>query len=179
MKIKFGLTLFLSFIVIGHLFSQNPTYAIHLSNPIGFLNKVGAKFELKTNRMGFLLCANNYFDIIVPHYPGVQLGLEWRAYSANDSNKKNDTFYYTKLIGGHQNFRHQSGDGFTNIREVPEGYYYGLGVGVGKQYNFNHYFIELNGGLKGVLSTVNQEPAFYITGPASFLDLHLNFGYQF
>lgn len=174
-----GLTFIFSFLFIGMLSSQKPTYVIHLSNPIGLLNKVGGKFEMKTDHMGFLISANKYFDLIVPHYPGVQMGLEWRSYSVKSLNTKKETFYYSKLIGGHQYFRQQSGDGFSNIKEVPESYYYGLGVGIGKHYNFNHFFLEINGGIKGVLSTVKQEPAFYITGPGSFIDLHLNFGYQF
>ena len=62
---------------------------------------------------------------------------------------------------------------------MPEGNYYGAGAGVGRQWRYGHFFMDLNMGFKYVASQFKQASAFYITGPGSFLDLHFNIGLQF
>lgn len=179
MNKKLGFTVLLSIFFLSFSFGQKTNVAIHISNPLGAFNKLGCKIELRSNRMGFLLTATRYFDIAIPHYPGTQLGTEWRYYSAKDTLSKKENFFYSKLIVGHQEDRARSGDGFTSTNIVPEGYYGGIGIGIGRRYNFKQFFLEVNGGLKGVFSSVKQELPFYLTGPGAFIDLHFNFGFQF
>lgn len=175
---KLIVTTVFSVIFLGHIFCKEPTIALHVYNPLGLIQKVGGKVEYRANRMGFLFGAIRYYGSI-PSYPGTQFGLEWRKYSIPQPTKKAVNFFYTKLIAGHQEHLEAQGSGFLSVSEIPEGNYYGAGAGVGRHINFNHFFIDINAGLKYVASTVKQETAFYITGPASYLDLHFNFGFQF
>ncbi len=174
---KLILVAFLFTIFVGVVYCQASKYALHVTNPIGFIQKAGVKFEYRTPQTGWLLALTQYYGTI-PDYPGTQLGIEWRHYALSES-KRGENFLYAKLIAGHQQFRAQYGDGFFNHFEVPESYYGGLGAGVGRKISFNHFFIDLNIGLKASLSTITQDNIFYIVGPASFLDLHANIGYQF
>lgn len=128
--------------------------------------------------MGFLLYGIQYYGSL-PDYPGTQLGVEWRKYALAKSTKRSENFLYVKLLSGHQQQRDQYGSGFTNHFAVPEGYYYGAGLGIGKHLNFNRFFLDFNGGLKIVKSTVSQDISFFLTGPASYLDIHFNLGFQF
>lgn len=177
---KLLITLLLVSVALGTLSSQTPppTIAFHFCNPIALYQKVGAKIEYRTNQMGFLISAIQYYGTS-PAYPGTQLALEWRKYAPFESERRSENFFYAKLIGGYQQHLNGSGASFLAVTEVPEGNYFGAGAGVGKHLNFNHFFLDLNAGLKAIASSVKQESAFYISGPASFLDLHLNIGYQF
>jgi hypothetical protein len=163
---------------LSNIHSQVPTVAFHIYNPIGFIQKAGVKFEYRENQMGFLLCAIQYYGS-APSYPGTQLGFELRHYSIAKPESRSENFLYAKLIGGHQEHMNSQGSGFMSVGEIPAGNYYGAGVGVGKHINYGHFFIDLNGGLKYAVSTVKQESTFYISGPASYLDLHFNIGFQF
>ena len=158
---------------------QRSTFAVHLSNPLGYFNKAGIKLEYQRNRFGFLLGAAKYFDIIVPHYPGSQFMAEGRLYQKLDSNQKSRNFFYSKVLAGHLRYRPFTGSGFTAIQEVPESDYWGFGVGVGKKVAIKNFFFEINTGAKIVFPSVAQKLAFYVTGPGSIIDLHFNFGLQF
>ena len=171
-------TLALCAISLGYIYCQETSVAFHIYNPIGFVQKAGAKIEYRTNQMGFLLCAIRYYGS-VPIYPGNQFGFEWRRYSIPKESSRSENFFYAKAIAGRQEHVNSQGSGFMSVGEIPAGNYYGVGAGVGKHISFKHFFIDLNGGLKYVSSTVKQESTFYISGPASFLDLHFNIGFQF
>ena len=175
---KLLLILFISNILVATAYCQEPTVALHIYNPLGLFQKAGGKVEYRVNRMGFLLGAIRYYGSL-PAYPGTQLGLEWRKYPTFLPTKRGENFFYTRLLAGHQEYRAAQGDGFFAIQEIPEGNYYGGGLGVGRHINYKMFFIDLNAGLKYVASSVKQQRAFYITGPASFLDLHFNLGFQF
>lgn len=175
---KLFITLILSSILLSNGYGQESKVALHIYNPIGLFQKAGAKVEYRTNQIGFLFGAIQYYGSI-PSYPGTQLGLEVRHYALSELNMKKERFLYARILTGHQNYMNAQGDGFMSVSEVPEGDYYGAGVGVGRHLNYGHFFIDLNAGLKYVASTVKQEAAFYITGPASYLDLHFNLGFQF
>ncbi len=163
---------------LADIYSQERTVAFHIYNPLGLFQKAGGKIEFRTNQMGFLLGAIQYYGSL-PSYPGTQFGLEWRHYSIAKPEKKSENFLYTKLIAGHQEHLDATGDGFFAVNEVPEGNYYGAGAGIGKHINYGHFFTDFNAGLKFVLSNVKQESTFYLSGPASYLDLHFNLGFQF
>ena len=175
---KTPIILLFSFILICSAFAQENKFAVHISNPLGMFQKAGVKLEFRTDRLGILLTGTKYFGLL-PKYSGEQGGGEFRLYSKNEEQKKHENFLYVKVNTGHINEFAGSGEGFTHVRAIPESVYYGIGTGWGKHFNFKHLFIDVNAGLKYVLPEVKQEQAFYITGPGSVADLHLNLGYQF
>jgi hypothetical protein len=162
----------------SNTFCQEAKVLFHIYNPIGLFQKAGAKFEFRTSQIGFLLCAIRYYGN-APSYPGTQLGFELRHYAVSKPESRSENFLYAKFIGGHQEHMNSQGSGFMSVGEIPAGNYYGAGVGVGKHINYGHFFIDLNGGVKYAVSDVKQESTFYISGPASYLDLHFNLGFQF
>lgn len=156
--------------------AQNSKFAIHVFNPISLFQKAGVKLEYRTTKLGLLISGKQYYGNW-PRYPGTQLALEARLYKTPQGRKED--FVYGKIIGGHQQAVNASGDGFLRRQQVDAGDYYGAGIGVGRRINFNHFFFEMNGGLKYIYSDVNQENVFYITGPGSILDVHFCIGIQF
>jgi len=164
--------------ITGQVISQDSKIALHIYNPTNLFQKAGAKVEYRSDQMGFLVGAIQYYGSI-PSYPGTQLGLEVRHYALSDLNMKKEKFIYARVLAGHQEHMNAKGDGFLSVSEVPEGNYYGAGAGIGRHFNYGHFFIDINAGLKYVYLDVKQEVAFYITGPASYLDLHFNVGFQF
>jgi hypothetical protein len=163
----------LSFVSLG--FAQSDIFALHISNPLGMYQKAGLKLEYKQKQMGLLITGLHYYGVL-PKYPGSQIGFEGRYYNQPDSGKMHQNFLYSKIYYGHQRHVNQSGEGFFNRAEVPAGDYYGAGIGVGRHFNYRHFFIDLNAGFKYTFTEVNQATAFFITGPGSYLDLHLNLG---
>lgn len=157
-------------------FAQPSNFAVHIYNPLGLFQKVGAKIEFRTHKMGVLIMGIQYYGSI-PKYPGTQVGLESRYY-LNPLNK-NENFIYGKVFGGYQQHVNPSGEGFLRVQEVPASKYYGLGAGLGRHFNFHPFFIDINTGLKYSLSDEKQSDPFFLFGPASYLDLHFNLGFQF
>lgn len=159
------------------VYGQKPKFALHVYNPIALFQKAGAKIEYRTTRMGFLLTGIQYYGSF-PQYRGTQGGVECRGYFYVGS-KDQEYFLSSRAFVGQQQYVPQSGDGFFNLAEIPAGNYYGFGLATGRHFNFGHFFLDINGGLKFTKSSVEQDRAFYITGPASILDLHFNLGMQF
>ena len=174
---NFILTLLL-LILVNNVSAQDNKFAIYLSNPIGMFHKAGGKLEYRGKKTGILVGAIQYYGAY-PKFPGTQLSLEGRNYLAQKTPKEYENFIYLKVIAGHQNYYAGSGSGFTRRNEVPEGDYAGFGGGIGRHYNLKQFFFDFNTGLKYTVSEVKQTTAFYITGPASFLDFHVHFGVQF
>ena len=164
---------------IDSVHTERPHYLLHISSPIGLISKIGFKFESRNASIGNLVCINRYFKGGLPDYPGTQLAFERRYYQAVELSKRSENFFYAKLLAGYQEERAASGESFFRKSAVPSGNYAGLGIGIGRRVNFRHSFLELNGGMKGVLSSAKQDKSFYITGPASVLELHLNWGFRF
>ncbi len=164
---------------IDSVHTERPHYLLHISSPIGLISKIGFKFESRSANVGNLVCINRYFNGGFPDYPGTQLAFERRYYKAVEFSKRSENFFYAKLLAGYQEERAASGESFFRKSAVPSGNYAGLGIGIGRRVNFRHSFLELNGGMKGVLSSAKQDKSFYITGPASVLELHLNWGFRF
>jgi hypothetical protein len=177
MKEYITLLLF-SLLLIDSTHAQKSTIAIHIYNPIGMYHKAGMKLEFRTKRMGFLVMGIKYYGSL-PKYPGTQTGIAFRLYSKNDEGNKHENFLYAKAFAGHQEYFAGEGNGFLSKQAVPESNYYGPGLGWGKHFNFNHFFIDLNTGIKFAVSNPDQRIAFHITGPGSYLDLHFNLGFQF
>lgn len=167
-----------SLILVGSAFAQESNFAVHISNPLGLFQKAGAKLEFKTGRIGVLLTGTKYFGRL-PKYSGEKKGAELRLYSKIKEQEKHEKFLYMKVNVGHVDYFAGSGDGFTSFNAIPESNYYGIATGLGRHLNFNQLFIDINAGFQYAVPEVKQDAAFYITGPGSFLDLHLNLGFQF
>lgn len=170
--------LLLFFLFSSSVTSHNPRFALHVRNPLTVFQKTTVKMEFSSLQSGILLFATQYYGSM-PDYPGTQVGIEGRHFLVPDERKRSTFFFYGKALGGYQQERAAYGEGFLSHDYVPSGFYSGLGGGVGTHINIHHFFIEFNGGLKGILSTSAQELPFYITGPGSVLELHFNLGYQF
>jgi hypothetical protein len=164
------------FLLFNTVLAQNSKFAIHVFNPLALFQKAGLKLEYRTNKIGFLVSGIQYYGNW-PRYPGTQAAFETRFYKDAVANKED--YLFGKIIGGFQQAVDASGDGFLRRQEVEAGNYYGLGMGVGRRLNFNHFFFDMHGGLKYTLSDVKQQNAFYITGPGSILDVHFMIGLQF
>lgn len=170
--------IFFAFILIFGADAQKSNFAIHISNPLGMYHKAGLKLEYRTNRIGVLIMGAKYYGYF-PRYPGEQGGGEIRLYAKNEDQKRYENFLYTTVLVGHLDYFAGSGEGFNYVRAVPESNYYALGAGWGRHYNYNRFFIDINAGLKFAVPDVKQEIAFYMTGPGSYIDLHINLGFQF
>jgi hypothetical protein len=157
--------------------AQSNKAAIHLSNPLVLLAKAGLKVEYRTDKTGYLLMGKLYYGGL-PRYPGEKVEAIVRNYW-NLEGSRHENFFYGKLVAGHLQNYDGSGSGFTRIQNVPESNYYGVGVGVGRHYNFDRYFFEVIAGLKYVKPDVSQEAPFYISGPGSVIDLNFTVGIQF
>lgn len=168
---------FLYFLLISSAFSQESKIAVHIYNPLAFFQKAGLKLELRQKKMGVLITGIQYYGSL-PKYPGTQVGIEGRYYNKLQSARVHQNFAYSKFYYGFQQAVNKSGDGFFYRAAVPAGSYYGAGVGVGRHFNYRFFFLDFNAGLKFTVSEVKQDKAFYITGPASYLDLHFNLGFQ-
>jgi hypothetical protein len=177
--IKRIITAMLLLLVFFNANAQKPSYALHVSNPLSIGNKFALKFEVRTKQLGFLAYGVQFTDILVPHYPGTQWGLEGRYYSLKGVTPKHTNFWYVKGIQGVQQQKFGAGTGFNVLEKVPKATYYGIGAGLGKRYIFKKLFLEYNIGLRTVRVTAKQDYTFYLTGPASILDLHFNWGFLF
>jgi len=155
-----------------------PTYAFHISSPLGFFYKAGAKFEYRLfPENALLLSYTKYWG----YFPGYQGYLEYRIYFNTKTVAEN--LIYTKLGTGFADY--ESSALFSNGKDLNKGpgtYYFG-GAGVGKHFNYRIFFLEISAGLKftHVAKPPSQynERLFYSIGPGSIPEVHLNFGLQF
>lgn len=156
-----------------------PTFAVHITSPWGFVDKSGVKFEYRIySENALLLSYTDYYGL----FPGFQTALEYRIYYPAKGVVEN--IIYTKIGTGFADYKTTSlyTVSSTDVNKAPGTYYFG-GAGVGKHFNFSHFFFELTAGLK--FSYVVKPPAqynqqlFYSIGPGSIPDINLHFGYQF
>ena len=166
----------------------DPHYAIYLTSPLGLLSKGGAKVEYRLNLQNSLsLSYNQYWG----YFPGSQGDLEYRMdFTDRSRMSSSENFIYAKAGLGYAGYTASSNgssqvsilsDGANNY-SAPGTYLFG-GGGIGRHFNFDWFFIDINAGLKFAQLTnppsVYNEHLFYLTGPGSFVDLNLHFGVQF
>ena len=162
----------------------DPRYALHISNPLGMLTKIGIKAEYRLNlHHAFLGSYTNYSGF----FPGYQVAIEYRVYY--ETRRKADNLIYGKLGGGFADYKSKNsykditifGDGRTY--DAAPGNYFFPGAGVGRHFNFDWFFMEVNCGLKFAIVTkppeVYNEHIFYLTGPGAIPDINFHFGIQF
>lgn len=167
----------LNLLLISKVVAQKNAFAFHIYNPVAMFQKAGIKLEYRHQQTGLLLSGIQYYGSW-PKYPGTQAALEGRIYKKLQGAKVHENFIYSKIIYGYQQHANATGDGFFRRAEVLAGNYYGAGIGVGRHFNYGHFFIDINLGFKYTLSESKQATPFYITGPGSYLDLHFNIGFQ-
>lgn len=155
-----------------------PRLSIHLSNPLSLLSKAGVKAQYRVNQENsFLMGYRWYWGF----FPGYQASAEYHHYFR--SFEKSEAFFYGKLGFGNATYEPKPYfSGWETKYNNPGGYAFAA-AGLGKRYNFGPFFIEGNAGLRFsqlVEKTENyNRNLFYTTGPGSFMDVSLNFGFQF
>ncbi len=155
-----------------------PVFAIHITSPTGFFYKVGAEVEYRPYMdKALLLSFTQYYR----YFPGFQGAFEYRLYFNTHGVAENIVYFK----GGTGFADYVSSPSFVSspdLNKAPGTYYFG-GAGVGRHFNFGHFFMELKAGLK--FTYVTRPPAqydqtlFYTIGPGSIPDVHFNFGLQF
>ena len=191
MKKKLFISLFIVVSILSGAAARaqylDPRFAIYLTSPFGILSKGGIKAEYRLNLQNALLLSyNQYWGF----FPGYQGAFEYRKYSVKRQKESNtENFIYAKAGVGFADYISRAdykqisifGDNRTDDA-APGTYLFG-GGGVGRHYNFDWFFIDINLGLKFTEVTnppsVYNEHLFYLTGPGSYLDVNLHFGVQF
>jgi hypothetical protein len=156
--------------------------AVHASNPIGLLSKYGGGIEFRVGRMAVL---GNYYKYSAI-YPGRQISGELEYYLR--SRNRHEFYIYAKGLTGDASYNGNqlSFLGYNTDIAFGSETYYGGGAGIGRRFNFGHFFLTLTGGFKycafaNTIPSVEQHMynVFYYTGPGAYADLHLQFGLQF
>ncbi len=157
-------------------------FSVQMTNPLSVLSKVGLVLEFRGGQESLNLgLTNNMYA-----YKGVQYKMEYQHYIRTIY--RNEYFWYIKGIGGNAEYIADKLGTFgdKSKRNAGPADYYGGGAGFGRRFNFNHWFISMNGGLKYVFLPENFRDenkelfrVFYATGPGSIIDLNFRFGYQF
>jgi hypothetical protein len=159
-----------------HAQNIDRSLAFHFSNPLGIASKFRIKAEYRLDvQNAFLVSYTKYWG----NFPGYGAGAEYRSYWQTLTDHEN----YVYVKGGLGNVRYRP---FSVIKDEsfyypPGNYFYG-GAGIGRHWNFNHFFIDCNLGAKFTGVTASEgnynEVLFYLTGPGSVLDLNFHLGYQ-
>ncbi len=157
-----------------------PKFAIHFTNPLGLGSKGGIYGQYRLNQQNsFLLGYKWYWGF----FPGYQATTEYHRYFW--SWDKSEAFYYVKAGIGQAGYNPKPYfSGWDDPYKSPDGYIFG-GAGAGKRYNFGHFFMEFNVGLK-FTQLQQKRPTvdynynlFHSLGPGSFVDINFHLGYQF
>lgn len=155
-----------------------PRLSVHFSNPLSLLSKGGLKAQYRISQENsFLLGYRWYWGF----FPGYQVAAEYHHYFR--SFEQSEAFFYGKIGFGNAGYEPKPYfSGWETSYTNPGGYAF-AGGGVGKRYNFGHFFIEGNAGLRLVQLVEKVEGynknLFYTTGPGSLVDLGINLGFQF
>ncbi len=153
-------------------------WSVHATNPLSLLSKAGVQLQYRLSSKHSVVAGYRHY---YGFFPGNQISIAYHRYFA--LNADDEFFVYGRGGAGDAGY-------------IPKPYYAGaedpyispdkylfVGGGVGRRYNFGHFFIEVNAGLKLAGLVENKEGynknLFYATGPGSFLDCGLHLGLQF
>ena len=156
-------------------------FGVMITNPLSAASKIGGLLEVRGNLSEINAAVTNYMGV----YQGMAYRLEYQKYIRTIY--RNEYFWYIRALGGRATYHAASVPFGDNSKEVLGEYqYYGAGGGFGRRWNFNHFFITMNAGLKITLLPIDMTDEardrfrlFYVTGPGSILDLNFRLGYQF
>lgn len=158
-----------------------PRLSIHLTNPLSYASKFGVGLQYRLNlRHSVLVSYRNYYGF----FPGQQGSIEYHGYYRTWD--RTEAFFYGKFGVGNSVYSPRPLYTGWDARYSDPGGYGFLGAGLGRRYNFGHFFIEGRVGLKYTellepadpLNPINRN-IFYTTGPGSLVDCGLTFGLQF
>jgi hypothetical protein len=155
-----------------------PVFAVHVTAPWAFPYKTGVDVEYRIySQNALLLNYTAYYN----YFPGYQGSLQYRLYFNTPTLTEN--LVYMKLGTGFADYKTSPLFSKSDDASKAPGTYYFGGAGVGKHFNFSHFFFEVTAGLK--FTYVTKPPAdynerlFYSIGPGSIPDVNVNFGLQF
>lgn len=155
-----------------------PRLAIHVSNPLSYASKFGVKLQYRLNiRHSVLVGYQTYYGF----FPGAQGSIEYHGYYKTWDRTEN--FFYGRFGVGSATYSPKNYYEGWQTKYADPGSYGFLGAGMGRRWNFNHFFIEGRVGLKytEILEpndAINRN-LFYTTGPGSLVDCGLTLGLQF
>ncbi len=155
-----------------------PRLSVHLSNPLGLVTKGGVKLQYRANNgHSFLAGYRKYWGF----FPGFQGAVEYHRYFRTW--RRSEGFLYGRVGMGESGYTPKPYfSGWETPYNSPMSYGF-AGAGGGRRYNFGHFFIEANVGLKyaWLLDDIKgyNENLFYSLGPASLIDCSFHFGFQF
>jgi hypothetical protein len=155
------------FLFVPAVIAKEPKFGTYLSSPLGLLSKGRAKVEYCIDSNNALLASYaRYWGT----YPGYLAGIEYHRYSPSTKASKN----YLLAKAGYGAL--YWADGKSPIFEACY-----FGIGIGRQWNFSHFFWDLSGGFKATITNGirNGNELFYFPGPGSIVDLNLHFGFRF
>jgi hypothetical protein len=153
-------------------------FLIHFTSPLTLLAKGGVALEYKIGiQRSIMFGYNAYWG----YFPGYQAYAVFRQYV--NTRNPHESFFYVKSGIGHADYKPGAWLAGDQQVFVAPGDYFFAGGGVGRHRNFGHFYIEALLGLKysfvpKPIANYNEQ-LFYVTGPGSFLDGGLNFGFQF
>jgi hypothetical protein len=174
------------------LLAQRPVYgprnriekgiAIHFTNPISVLSKIGIMAEYKLGVQRSVMFSYTSYR---GYFPGYQVAAAYRQYFQRWSNRDNirhENFMYVRAGVGNSDYTPpdwlKDGEAY-----VAPGDYFFVGCGIGRHYNFGAFFLESILGVKysGVPVPIANynERIFYVTGPGAIVEINFNFGFQF
>lgn len=156
--------------------------ALRASNPLGMMSKVGGGLEFRMRSVSFMPTYYTYYGA----YPSTLIGIEYNIFLRTRT--KHEYYFYAKAEGGNTSYDRSKLTYFNysgNDLSIKSNSCAGGGVGFGKRFNFNVFFLAVSGGFKYLafnppLNTNDQNlyRLFYLTGPGAIVDVHLQFGLQ-
>jgi hypothetical protein len=163
--------------------------ALHVTNPLGAASKIGGGLEFRKNNNATILTYKMFYGA----FKGKQYGIELEHFFNNK--RPHQYFIYVKgIVGDTTRFVNTALSPFGHTQKIEVGpeTYIGAGLGVGRRYNFNSFFVDWQLGLKycilsGDMDVYDSEyekarqsmfRLFRFTGPGSIIDAHLTLGIQ-
>jgi hypothetical protein len=151
--------------------------AIYLNNPIGWISKFRVKAEYRMDvQKSIMVSYASYYGF----FPGYQAGLEYRNY--HELLSQHEHFWYAKMGLGEAKYKQIDIWAAPEMHAAPGSYVF-AGGGVGKHWNFDNFFIDINVGLKYTFVPSPEgdynEIVFYSVGPGSIADINAHIGLQF
>lgn len=162
--------------------------SVTLTNPATAMIKMGGGIEYHKYWKSYQVLYTMYMGA----YYGKQVEAEWRKYTKYErEHKRNDwryrDFLYIREVTGRISY---DGNKFSPLNQkedvqVGERDYIGIGLGYGRKYTYNNFFVTVKGGLKGTvfLNLIdNDKQSFrqaYVIGPANIIEFNVQMGLTF
>lgn len=156
--------------------------APHITNPLSAMSKIGTGLEIRTGNLSYLPSYTKYIGV----YPGYQYGMEFQYYFR--TRKINQWYMYVKGVMGESGYDGAKLNmfGYRTDLKFDSAAYAGGGIGMGRRFNINLFFIAVSwGGVKYCALDISEADIkrmytlFYYAGPGSYVDAHIQFGVQF